>query len=72
MILIQILNDTIGQVVNEVVETSIAIHENTGGGQIINGVDNSVVGSLFTLLITGIVRFIERRRLIKKLKKENE
>jgi len=69
--LIQIVTDTIGQVVNEVVETSIAIHENTGGGQIINGVDNSVVGSLFTLLITGIVRFFERRRLLKKLKQNN-
>jgi hypothetical protein len=70
--LIQIINDTIGQVVNEVVNTSIAIHENTGGGQILNGVDNSVIGSMFTLLITGIIRFIERRRLVKKLKKENE
>lgn len=71
MILAQI-TDTIGSVVNEVVSTSIAIHENTGGGQIINGVDNTVVGSLITLVLTGIVRFIERRRLIKKLKKENE
>ena len=69
--LIQIV-DTVNSVVNEVVNTSIAIHENTGGGQIINGIDNSVVGSFFTLLITGIVRFIERRRLIKKLKKDNE
>ncbi len=69
--LIQIV-DTINNVVSEVVNTSIAIHENTGGGQIINGIDNSVVGSFFTLLLTGIVRFIERRRLIKKLKKENE
>lgn len=71
MILAQI-TDTIGTVVNEVVSTSIAIHENTGGGQIINGIDNTVVGSLITLVLTGIVRFIERRRLIKKLKKENE
>lgn len=70
--LIQILNDTISSVVNEVISTSIAIHENTGGGQIINGVDNTIVGSLITLVLTGIVRFIERRRLIKKLKKENE
>ena len=69
--LIQII-DTVNSVVSEVVNTSIAIHENTGGGQIINGIDNSVVGSFFTLLLTGIVRFIERRRLIKKLKKENE
>jgi hypothetical protein len=69
--LIQIV-DTINNVVSEVVNTSIAIHENTGGGQIINGIDNSVVGSFFTLLLTGIVRFIERRRLIKKLKKDNE
>ena len=69
--LIQIV-DTINNVVSEVVNTSIAIHENTGGGQIINGIDNSVIGSFFTLLLTGIVRFIERRRLIKKLKKDNE
>ena len=70
--ILQIINDTIGSVVNEVVSTSIAIHENTGGGQIINGVDNTIIGSLITLVLTGIVRFVERRRLIKKFKKDNE
>jgi uncharacterized membrane protein YeaQ/YmgE (transglycosylase-associated protein family) len=70
--ILQVITDTIGSVVNEVVSTSIAIHENTGGGQILNGVDNTIIGSLITLIVTGIIRAIERRRLIKKIRKENE
>jgi hypothetical protein len=69
MILAQI-TDTINLIVNEVVNTGFSIHENTGGGQIINGIDNAVVGSFLTLLISSVVRFFERKRLIKKLKKD--
>ena len=69
MILAQV-TDTINLVVSEIVDTSFAIHENTGGGQIINGIDNAVVGSFLTLIISSVVRYFEKKRLIKKLKKD--
>ena len=64
--------DTLTQVVTDVVNTGIAIHENTGGGQLINGIDNGVVGSFISLLIAGIIRHFEKRKLKKKYKKEDE
>ena len=64
--------DTLTHVVNDVINTGIAIHENTGGGQIINGIDNGVVGSFISLLIAGFIRYFEKRKLKKKYKKENE
>lgn len=65
------ITDTINFVVSEVVETGISIHENTGGGQIINGVDNSIISSLFTIVIAAIVRHFEKRKLKKKLQKND-
>lgn len=64
--------DTLTQVVTDVVNTGIAIHENTGGGQFIDGIDNGVVGSLVSLLVAGIIRYFEKRKLKKKYKKEDE
>lgn len=60
--------DTLQTVVNDVVNTGIAIHENTGGGQIINGIDNGVIGSFLSLLLAGIIRFFEKRKLKRKYK----
>lgn len=70
MILAQAI-DTINFVVSEIVETGVAIHETTGGGQIINGVDNSIVSSLFTLIFAAIVRHFEKKKLKKKSEKQN-
>lgn len=64
--LLQILNDTIGNVVETLVNTGVAVHEITGGGQIVNGVDNSVVGGVITLIVAAIVRAIEKRRIKRK------
>lgn len=70
MILAQI-TDTINFVVSEVVETGIAIHEHTGGGEVINGIPNSIFSSIITVLIAGIVRHFEKKRLKKKLQKND-
>lgn len=64
--ILQILNDTLTNVVSEVVNTGIAVHEMTGGAPIIKGVDNSVVGGILTLLIAGVVRYFEKRKLKRK------
>lgn len=64
--------DTLQIVANEIVNTGVAIHEATGGGQFIDGVDNSVIGSVLSLLIAAIVRHFEKRKLKRKYKKENE
>jgi hypothetical protein len=69
--ILQVINDTMETVVNEVVNTSIAIHELTGGNQIINGIDNSLTGSIITILIAAVVRFFERKQLKKKLSKND-
>jgi hypothetical protein len=63
--------DTLQNVVNEVVNTSIAIHENTGGGQILPGIDNGFIGSAISILIAGIIRFIEKKRLKRKYQKND-
>jgi hypothetical protein len=63
--------DTLTTIVNEVVSTGIAIHENTGGGQLINGIDNGVIGSFVSLLIAGFIRYFEKRKLKRKYK-DNE
>lgn len=70
MILAQV-TDTLQNVINEVVNTSIAIHENTGGGQILPGVDNGFIGSAISILIAGIIRFFEKRKLKRKYQKND-
>jgi hypothetical protein len=70
MILSQI-TDTMQTVVNEVVNTSIAIHELTGGGQLINGIDNGLTGSIVSILIAAVVRYFEKRKLKKKYQKND-
>lgn len=35
---------------------------------LINGIDNSIIGSIFTLIISLIVRHFEKKRLLKKNK----
>ena len=70
MILGQI-TDTVQTVVNEVVNTGIAVHEYTGGGQIINGIDNSIIGSLVSIIVAAIVRHFERKKLKKKLQQND-
>ena len=64
--MLQIMNDTLSLAINEVINTSIAIHELTGGGQFIKGVNNSVTGSIVTLLIAGVIRFFEKRKMKKR------
>ncbi len=51
---------------NDVVNTAVAVHEATGGGAIIQGVDNGVVGSIVTLLVAGIIRYFEKRKIKRK------
>ena len=61
--LLQLVNDTLTTVVSEVVNTAVAVHEVTGGGAFINGVDNSVVGSIVTLLVAAIIRHLEKKKI---------
>jgi hypothetical protein len=61
--------DTMQNVINEVVNTSIAIHKNTGGGSIINGIDNGLIGSVVSLLIAAIIRHFEKRKIKRKYDK---
>ena len=61
--------DTMQNVINEVVSTSIAIHENTGGGSIIKGIDNGLIGSVISLLIAAIIRHFEKRKIKRKYDK---
>lgn len=68
--LIQVVQDTLTTVVNEVVNTAVAVHEVTGGGAIIKGVDNGVVGSMLTLLVAGIIRYFEKRKIKRKAEKQ--
>lgn len=68
--ILQIVNDTLGQVVNDVVNTAVAVHEATGGGQIIKGLDNGIVGSLLSLIIAGVIRHFEKRKIKRKYKKD--
>lgn len=70
MIIAQI-QDTIEIVVNEVVNTGLAIHEVTGGGQLINGIDNGLTGSIVSILIAAVVRYFEKRKLKKKYQKND-
>lgn len=61
-------------VISDIVNTSVAILDYTGN-KLVKGVPNSVVGSLVTAIVLGIVRIIEKRKLIKKLtqgKQKNE
>jgi hypothetical protein len=64
--LLQVVQDTLTTAVSEVVNTAVAIHEVTGGGAIIQGVDNGVVGSIVTLLVAGIIRYFEKRKIKRK------
>lgn len=66
--LIQIVQDTLTTAISEVVNTAVAIHEVTGGGSIIQGVDNGVVGSMLTMLVAGIIRYFEKRKIKRKNK----
>jgi hypothetical protein len=61
--------DTMQNVISEVVNTSIAIHENTGGGSIIKGIDNGLIGSVVSLLIAAIIRHFEKRKIKRKYDK---
>lgn len=70
MIIAQI-QDTIEIVVNEVVNSGLAIHEITGGGQLINGIDNGLTGSIVSILIAAVVRYFEKRKLKKKYQKND-
>ena len=65
------INDTIEIVVNEVVNSGLAIHEATGGGQLINGIDNGLTGSIVSILIAAVVRYFEKRKLKKKYQKND-
>ena len=67
--LLQVVQDTLTLVVNDVVNTAVAVHEATGGGAIIQGVDNGVVGSIVTLLVAGIIRYFEKRKIKRKANK---
>lgn len=58
-------------VISDIVNTSVAILDYTGNS-IVKGVPNSVVGSLVTAIVLGIVRIIEKRKLIKKLTQAKE
>lgn len=69
--ILQVVNDTMQVVINEVVNTGLAIHELTGGSQIINGIDNGLTGSIVSILIAAVVRFFERRYLKRKLTKND-
>ena len=48
----------------------MAVHEVTGGGSFINGVDNSVVGSIVTLLVAAIIRHWEKKKIKKRANKD--
>jgi hypothetical protein len=65
--LLQVVQDTLTTAVSEVVNTAVAIHEVTGGGTIIQGIDNGVVGSIVTLLVAGIIRYFEKRKIKRKV-----
>lgn len=67
--LLQIVQDTLTTVVSEVVNTAVAVHEVTGGGSFISGVDNSVVGSIVTLLVAAIIRHFEKKKIKKRASK---
>lgn len=67
--LLQLVQDTLTTVVSEVVNTAVAVHEVTGGGAIINGLDNGIVGSVVTLLVAAIIRHFEKRKIKRKEKK---
>ena len=69
--ILQVVNDTMQVVINEVVNTGLAIHELTGGSQIINGIDNTVTGSVISLILAAVIRFFERRHLKRKLTKND-
>jgi hypothetical protein len=64
--LLQVVQDTLTTAVSEVVNTAVAIHEVTGGGTIIQGIDNGVVGSMLTMLVAGIIRYFEKRKIKRK------
>jgi len=68
--LLQLVNDTLTTVVSEVVNTAVSVHEVTGGGAFINGIDNSVVGSIVTLLVAAIIRHWEKKKIKKRANKD--
>lgn len=70
LVLLQVVSDTASQVIEAIVNTGIGVHAATGGGQIINGIDNGVTASILSVIIGAIWRAIEKRRLEKKLKKK--
>jgi len=61
--------DTLSEVVNTIVETGLQVHTATGGGQFINGVDNSVIGGIVATLIASAIRFFEKRKIKRKYAK---
>ena len=67
--LIQVINDTLTTVVSEVVNTAVAVHEATGGSQIINGVDNGIIGSVISLIIAAAIRHFEKKKIKKRYNK---
>ena len=68
--LIQVINDTLQLVVSEVVNTAVAVHEATGGSQIINGVDNGIIGSVISLIIAAAIRHFEKKKIKKRYNKQ--
>lgn len=57
-------------VIGDIVNTGVAILDYTGN-TLVNGVPNSVIGGLITAIALAVVRFIEKRKLIKKLSKKD-
>lgn len=72
LVLLQVVSDTAQQVIDTIVNTGLGVHTATGGGQLINGVDNGVTASILSVIIGAIWRAIEKRRLEKRLKKKFE
>lgn len=68
--LLQIASDTAQQVIDTVVNTGLAIHNATGGGQLINGIDNGFTASVLSVLIGAIWRAIEKRKVEKRIRKK--
>lgn len=53
-------------VVSDLVNTGVAILDYTGKS-LIKGIPNEVIGGLITTIVLGIIRFYEKRKLIKRL-----
>lgn len=57
------MTDTLNTIINHGVEIGTALQ---GSTTLIKGVDNSIVGSLLSIIAGLIIRSIEKRRLRKK------